>query len=636
MPRRVVAFVMLMAFVIVSSAVLLSSTSANGTADAVVDSCTEADFDIALDSVNIPGGGSITFACSGTITFTTQKVVSYTVTVSGSGQNVVLSGGNAVRHFYTTGALELQNLTLADGLGRSSIGGVDQRGGAIFLDEGSLSLVDVVLLDNNAPPGGGAVFIDSGTQANLSRTDFFHNHSFPGSAIYVSSQATVTILGGAINENTSIGPYGGAISNRGTLSIDGTTFYRNTVMAVVERGSALAGALHNLSGANATLQNVTFSENQAPTGGGAIVNMGSLIVLDSRFNNNNNSQGKRAIGGAIINGEPGYSDAHLTIERTRFTGNGAQVGGAIYSRGMLVVEDSEFVGNGNLSGFDNGEGGAIYLKPYAPGSLISRTTLRSNAAWNGGGLAVESWPITVTTSTIAGNRSQGGGSGGGIYASGVNLVLQNVTIVANTSVSGNGGIDHYGSDAAKLYIVNSIVAGNSPTNCRLFENGAPYAPVAPFSISSDDTCDFTGSGALNNSNPQLSSLRDNGGFGLTFEPIVGGAAHDGGTNDECPSPDQRNAARPVGTLCDVGAVEYDPSIPSPTPTLTRTPTSTAMPTVTPTPTATPTPTSTDTPTATEDATLSPTPPTSTPKSTPTLLPSLTPMTPVVFLPSVQR
>src|SRR5207247_1739399 len=74
-------------------------------------------------------------------------------------------------------------------------------------------------------------------------------------------------------------------------------------------------------------------------------------------------------------------------------------------------------------------------------------------------------------------------------------------------------------------------------------------------ISSDASGSFTDPFSLNNTDPMLGPLTNNGGSTLTMAPLPGSRAIDGGDSAACPSTDQRGVVRPYGLDCDVGAVE---------------------------------------------------------------------------------
>lgn len=95
-----------------------------------------------------------------------------------------------------------------------------------------------------------------------------------------------------------------------------------------------------------------------------------------------------------------------------------------------------------------------------------------------------------------------------------------------------------------------------------------------FNISDDDSCDFTQSTDLVNTNPNLGPLANNGGFTPTFLPNPGSPVLD--TGGDCQAEDQRGLPRPAdgnddgATRCDRGSVEVQPPAPPPviTPTFT--------------------------------------------------------------------
>src|SRR6266850_2143876 len=76
--------------------ILLATVSSPPMAHAggTVANCTEADLDAAL-----AGGGTVTFACDGTITVTGPKTISADTILDGAGHILTISGGNSVQLF---------------------------------------------------------------------------------------------------------------------------------------------------------------------------------------------------------------------------------------------------------------------------------------------------------------------------------------------------------------------------------------------------------------------------------------------------------------------------------------------------------------------------------------------------------
>lgn len=192
------------------------------------------------------------------------------------------------------------------------------------------------------------------------------------------------------------------------------------------------------------------------------------------------------------------------------------------------------------------------------------------------------------------------------------LALENVTVTGNSATSEGGGV--YFADS-ELTLKNTIVANNtSGGNCAL-NSFYPAVPTSlGYNLSSDTTCTtwLNKPSDLNNVNPLLGALADNGGLTKTHLPQAGSPALNKipqGTNGcgTTLTSDQRGITRPQGGKCDIGAVEVAVANATPTQTATRTSTPTQT-TVAPTTTRTPTqttvaPTGTRTPTPSATATL---------------------------------
>ena len=202
--------------------ILTLSFGSHAYAAGVVSTCDEASLNTALT-----GGGVVTFSCSGTITVTSTKTIAINTTIDGTGQNVIISGGNSVQIFVVnTGiTLNITQMTISDGSGTD----------------------------------GGAI----------------------------SSQGTVNILQSTFSNNTATGAAfsaGGAIyQSGGVLSVDSSTFNGNS--------AEVGGAVSAENSAFTTFENSTFSSNIATFNGGALnftdTGTGGNIEF-STFRGNNN------------------------------------------------------------------------------------------------------------------------------------------------------------------------------------------------------------------------------------------------------------------------------------------------------------------------------------------------------------
>ena len=185
----------------------------------------------------LTGGGTVTFACSGTIVVPEITIASGTTTVDATGQSLTLSGNNTNSVFkVASGAtLNLTNLTIAHG---SADGGLD--GGGISND-GTLTVANSAFSGDGAPDNGGGIF---------------NNH-------------TLTVTNSTFSGN-SAGDFGGGIENRGTLTVTNSTFSGNTV-------GVFGGGIDNQG--TLTVTNSTFSGNSAGMAGGGIENpLGSTTL----------------------------------------------------------------------------------------------------------------------------------------------------------------------------------------------------------------------------------------------------------------------------------------------------------------------------------------------------------------------
>jgi large repetitive protein len=256
---------------------------------------------------------------------------------------------------------------------------------------------------------------------------------------------------------------------------------------------------------------------------------------------------------------------YLTIQNGASTGNG----GGVENNGTTYVTNSTLTANSgtNGGGIDNN------------GSLtVGNSTLDGNtASQNGGGISSEAGTVTVSGSTLADNDADA--SGGAVSLTGANQITES-TISGNTAGSG-GGIDNSGT----LTLIGSTVSSNTPNGIVgsttiagtiVAENSIADCASAQLSdgynLSSDASCGFTNTGDIQNGNPELGPLTENGGPTDTQMPASNGAGVAvlasptsvdgfslcGGTTD------QRGLNRPFASShCSIGAVETYPGV-SPT------------------------------------------------------------------------
>jgi hypothetical protein len=336
----------------------------------VVTNCTEAALRAAM-----AGGGTVTFACDGTITLASTITNENDTTLDGSGHNVTISGNGAVRVFVVNTNV---NFTVAH---LTICGGYSDGGSAILNLGGAVSLTNDSFSGNNGFDYGGAIYNRGGTlnavdcsfSSNTKHFGAGYGTLGGGGAIY-NSRGTVNALNCSFGGNQAFGmlflgppgniAFGGAIYNSGTLTLDLCTFTGNSASAGDGAppvgnylsggagGCAYGGAIFNDYGAMLTAGRTTFCGNSASGGrggngasgtdvtggggdggpggdvnGGAICDRGSCVVARSTLCQN------RASGGAGGNG--GSGGTHRGYGEGGGTGGngGSGLGGALFGGG---------------------------------------------------------------------------------------------------------------------------------------------------------------------------------------------------------------------------------------------------------------------------------------------------------------
>ncbi len=248
----------------------------------------------------------------------------------------------------------------------------------------------------------------------------------------------VVISGNAVDLNSipaSIAYGGGVAIYGGTLAISESTFLRNSANG---NSNAYGGGLYITGTITATLEEVSFEENDAWHGSALAFNGGSstlpLYVGHSRFvdNGTNGSVGRVYGGyGAALD----LTDGDVTVEGCRIEGNRAyNNGAAVYAHGGRLTM------RGNLIRDNQSHGNILYLLLVNPTRLINNiiadnVSLDANHAalqmYNGAG--------TIAHNTFARNLGSYG-----ILLNGSSAEVINTIIVSHTtgiSVTAGSSLD---------------------------------------------------------------------------------------------------------------------------------------------------------------------------------------------------
>jgi predicted outer membrane repeat protein len=271
-----------------------------------------------------------------TITLTSgELLIKQNITIVGrADRNLTLSGGNHSRVFYvakTTKNATLSGLTISNGSANGPTN-TDIQGGGIAND-GTLTLSNTTLSSNTAINNGGGISND-GTLTLSGCT--LSNNSVPQGGYEgggIANFGTLSVSG-CILSNNSAAEGAGIYSDR-MMTVSGSTLSNNSATS---GGGGIYGP--------AMVINSILSGNTALFGGGIYTYNGPLTVSGSTLSGN---VAWFKGGGIYLTGyTAGY--ATLTINNSTFSNNSATTGGGIFNyNGAATISGSTF----NLNSPDN-------------------------------------------------------------------------------------------------------------------------------------------------------------------------------------------------------------------------------------------------------------------------------------------
>lgn len=325
-------------------------------------------------------------------------------------------------------------------------------GGGIFAYNGVKVRADGADISGNTAANAGGLFLWNNSSADLNNSEVSGNKATGNSGgVYVyDATCSLTTSNGTVFRENSGYRGGGIFSSGGTVTVEDSTFEKNTA---TDDGGAIAATQNS----SLTVRNSKVLENKAAdTAGGILAEKSTLEVTDSIIDGNRASLG----GGLYISdidapGETKEDKPEHTITRTEITNNtadGQGIGGGIYLGAQkLTITDSKLTGNNTISKNGQTQGGAIVA--YSPGDFtLDNTLIQGNTADVGGGIHVlstklrDSHIILCNNTRITGNVANL--FGGGIFLDNMNnpavLELVNASVDNNTA-NVAGGIGNYGS-----------------------------------------------------------------------------------------------------------------------------------------------------------------------------------------------
>ena len=431
-------------------------------------------------------------------------------------------------------------------INNSIFGSQEAYGGAIE-NEGAL-IVNACTFQSNSASGGQGTVVSDGP-------DGIYVPGGPGGGGAIFNFGSLRVANSTFQDNRAAGDdgggggfgLGGAVVNNGRLSLVGSTFLGNSAsggngLDGTEGGSGLGGAVYNQG--TLTVERSYFTSNQVSGANGGNGPAGPVLFGPGSPDGSPGGSGGSAEGGAI------WSSATLSLCSSTFASNAcfAGAGGRGGDGGEVTAIDG-YGGGGGGPGGDGGSGNGGALCNRGSASLVNDTFVENvavGAVGGGGGLGRSSYYHGVSYPAAPnGAKGSAGGAFGAIYSINGQLYLTNCTIASN-SVSGAGASAISGGS-----LVNTLLAGNSP------QNGYPNLVDLGHNLSSDRSCAFRNVGSLNNTDPVLGPLADNGGPTLTMALLAGSPAIGAADSASAPPADQRGFPRPSGSA-DIGAYDSAP------------------------------------------------------------------------------
>jgi hypothetical protein len=287
---------------------------------------------------------------------------------------------------------------------------------------------------------------------------------------------------------------------------------------------------------------------------GAVVTLSDLRVQGGRPPQSVTRSGG-GNGGGIYNG--GSLTLLRCLVRNNQIYNGFGGAGIASFSGSLAIVDSMIRVNGARPESPGIVGGGLLLNSST--TVISRSTVYSNNAYDGGGIRQEAGTLKIVNCTISGNSASDKGAGLSLD-SGASATLNNVTLATNSAENSGGGISLVSSS---VVLSNSILFNtNASTYNDFFCASSTIASNGFNIIKAAGACAV--SGGYGTTAPSLLPLALNGWLTVTHALEAGAGVDSGdlaGCTDENGGPltvDQRGVKRPIGTRCDLGAFEKEP------------------------------------------------------------------------------
>ena len=564
----------------------------------------------ATENVSAIGFDPAVFGTQRTITLMLGELVfenTRRIAIDGPGSGLLtISGNNASRIFRVKRDVtaSITGITMSNGLGQP-------EGGAIYVEPNGVMTsvsIDNSVISNNQSNSGAGIRTTGSSILSITNSTISGNIALasPGVGGISFDTGTLTITNCTVtgNQSNAANAGGGGISA-------GNSVFTLTDSLITNNSGTFGGGVGG--GATATITNTTITNNHATFRAGGVY-VGGMTTINNSTISGNSVTDSTGNGGGI------YNQGRVTVNNSLLAANSAAFGGGIFTSGGLTMTGTSLLNNVSSNtggGIYNNIGGTSGLPVSLTSCVISgnsassfaggiqnrsavnidRSTIANNIAGLGGGgvfnvfQAFETPVLTLTRSTISGNRSDSGGAGFQNQAGTIRLT--NSTVSSNTAGGGGGAIVITSGGGVELsfttvaYNVASatggvrIVAGSVTANNTIIARNIGRTSGADLSgeLTSQGynlIGDMTGATVVGDTtgnqlgaNPRLDPvLRNNGGPTFTHALQPNSSAIDGGKSTAGITTDQRDNVRPVdlavpnapgGNGADIGSFELQSS-----------------------------------------------------------------------------
>ena len=421
--------------------------------------------DCTLENNQVSGGGSSTII-AGSVGGAVENMVAATLTVTNSrfSNNQAISaaggyyayGGALGNDLGSAATLSNSQFTQNQAVG-SGAGGFTGGFGGGFENEiaggsGTSTITDCAFLGNlatgvngGAIGQGGAILVDNGS-VSLTRSTVADNRAVGADGGVITS--TSPVLGFGSGGGIAVAPFTITIGTP-NLTVNQCTLWGNQAIGgnggsgnsgaspVVALDIGAGGGLWDLSGI-VDVNGSTFADNQALGGAGSQATVPSPALP---------AEVGDGIGGGLDNLPFAGVAAIVTVTNCTFVGNVAHGG------------NGNTVPSGTIALTGQGEGGGMSNLLSGTVASVSNCTFTGNQAVGGAG--------------NTGGLIAGAGIGGGfLNRGGATATLSNCIISHNQAVGGSGNDGSNGGDGLGGGIANILGSTLTVTNCRLDHNGA--------------------------------------------------------------------------------------------------------------------------------------------------------------------